>query len=214
MNKQSGAVSVFLAVIFGLLFICSMVFGFWAFAGRQDYKQNVDTKIETAVEVAVQEAATAKDNEFLEKEKLPNQVYSASATFGSLSFNYPKTWSVYSASDSTDKLQLYFNPGVVPAVSSSQAYALTVEITDTSYADSVKRLDTLLKNGSVSATAFKPEKVSGVLGLKLNGLLLNKFQGVAVYLPLRDKTMIISTLSQQYFNDFETTILPSMTFAP
>lgn len=214
MNKQSGAVSIILAVVFALLFIGSGIFAFWAFGERQDYKNNVDKKITGAVEIAVQESNTAKDNEFLEKEKLPNRTYTSSATFGSLSFDYPKTWSVYSGSTSEGVLQLYLNPSVVPPVISGQAYALKIEISDIDYTDSIRRLDPNIKTGAVTAAAYRPEKVPSVLGLKAVGLFENKFQGEAVYLPLRDKTMVISTLSQQFFGDFETTILPTLTFNP
>lgn len=112
MNKEQGSVSVLLAGIFGVLFLGSTVFAFWAFVGRQDYKNNVDEKIADASAIAVQEAETAKDAEFVEKEKSPLRTYKGPATYGSVSFDYPKTWSVYAEEGTSGTvLDLYAFPG-------------------------------------------------------------------------------------------------------
>ena len=67
-SKEEGSISVILAVLFGLLFVSASIFGVWAFSSRQDYKDNVDAKIDDAVVIAVQQTETAKDVEFVEKE--------------------------------------------------------------------------------------------------------------------------------------------------
>src|SRR3989344_4524267 len=82
-------------IITTLLFIAFAGFFGWAYMSRQDYKDNVDQKIATAVEVAKKQTETAKDNEFLEKEKLPLQDYTGPSQYGSLNIKYPKTWSAY-----------------------------------------------------------------------------------------------------------------------
>jgi hypothetical protein len=215
MQKESGSVSVILAVTFGVLFIATLVFGGWAFTSRQDYKNNVDSKIADATTVAVQEAETAKDAEFLEEEKLPTRPFKGSATYGSLTFNYPKTWSIY-AEEATSGvvLDVYAFPGVVPGVTSSTLYALRVEITSTTYDNELKKFERDITSGDVKSTAYRPELVSGVLGVKLDGAIEREVQGSMVMFPLRDRTIKIYTEIPEFFNDFNSIILPSINFVP
>ncbi len=215
MNKEQGSVSVLLAGIFGVLFLGSTVFAFWAFAGRQDYKNNVDEKIADASAIAVQEAETAKDAEFVEKEKSPLRTYKGPATYGSVSFDYPKTWSVYAEEGTSGTvLDLYAFPGVVPGISDEKTYALRVEITSQSYDKEIKNYDQEIKTGAVTATAFRPAKVPTALGLRLDGQIEREVEGAVVLLPLRDRTIKIYTEIPEFVGDFNTIILPSLTFIP
>ena len=111
-NKQSGmTTSKLLAVIFIVMFVISGIFGFWAFMERQDYKLNVEKKVTDAVTVAVQQAETAKEADFVEREKIPYLSYIGPADYGSLGFSFPKTWSIYQVDkDSGTVLDVYANP--------------------------------------------------------------------------------------------------------
>jgi hypothetical protein len=53
-NSQSGAINALLLplLVALLLLVGVAVFGVWAFGSRQDYKDNVDAKIATAVTAA------------------------------------------------------------------------------------------------------------------------------------------------------------------
>lgn len=215
MDKQEGSVSVILAGVFGLLFLITAFFGIWAFAGRQDYKNNVDEKIEKASAIAVEQAKTAKDAEFVEKEKLPNRTYTGSETYGSLTFSYPKTWSVYSEEGGSGKvLSMYAFPSVVPGMNSEQNYALRVEISTKSYDSELKSIQQVVERGDAKSTAFRLDKVPSVLGVRVDGEIINNKQGSMVILPLRDKTIKIYTELPQFTNDFNNTILPSVSFVP
>jgi hypothetical protein len=215
MQKENGSISVILAIVFGLLFVFTLIFGGWAFASRQDYKNNVDQKIEDANIVAVQEAETAKDAEFLEKEKSPVRTYTGPVTYGAVSFEYPKTWSLYEVKASSGTvLDLYAFPLVVPGVSNDQTYALRTEIVSQTYDAVVKQYDSDVKSGAVVATAYRPEKVPGVLGIRLDGSLEKDIQGAMVILPLRDRTIKIYTEIPQFVGDFNNIVLPSLTFVP
>lgn len=215
MDKEQGSISVILAVLFGLFFVAASGFGLWAFSERQDFKNNVDQKVDTAVGVAVQNAETAKDAEFVELEKLPNRVFTGSATYGSLSFEYPKTWSVYAQeSGSSIVLDVYAHPGVVPGLQSKQPYALRAEILSTRYDTETEKLLRLVERGELTAQAFRPAKLQNVLGLRVDGALDQDTTGAAVYLPLRDRTIRISTESTEFLKDFNDIIIPSITFVP
>jgi len=215
MDKENGSISLVLAIVFGVLFVGASVFGVWAFGSRQDYKDNTDKKIENAVVIAVQETETAKDVEFVEKEKQPTRTYKGSATYGSVSFAYPKTWSIYAEENTSGTvLDLYGFPGVVPKVENSQVYALRTEIVSKTYDATLKSYESKLKTGDLSAQAFRAENVPGVLGTRLDGAIETDKIGAVVLLPLRDKTLIISAEAPQYVNDFNTIILPSLKFVP
>jgi hypothetical protein len=215
MQKENGSVSVILAAVFGVLFLVFAVFATWAFMGRQDYKNNVDQKIADASAVAVQEAETAKDAEFVELEKSPVRTYTGPVTYGSLTFNYPKTWSIYAVEATTGTvLDLYAFPLVVPGIKNNQTYALRSEIVSQTYDSVVKRYETDIKNGSVRASAYRPEKVPSVLGLRLDGAIDRDVQGAMVILPLRDRTIKVYTEIPEFVGDFNNIILLSLTFVP
>lgn len=214
-DNQEGGVAIILAAVFGLFFICASVFGIWAFGERQSYKNDVDAKIEAATIIAVKEAETEKDKEFLEKEKLPTRNFTGSSTYGSVNFSYPKTWSIYSQEAGSGVVSdVYAHPGVLPGLNSEQPYALRMEVTSSSYDEEVSSYERAISSGAVSSTAFRPQKVTSVLGLKLTGEVQKGLQGTMVILPLRDRTIKIYTESQEFVNDFNNTVLPSLTFIP
>lgn len=214
-NKEQGSVSLIVAIIFGVLFVASSIFGVWSFIGRQDFKDNVDSKIADATAVAVQEAETAKESEFIEREKLPTRTYTGPSTYGSLSFEYPKTWSVYSEESSSGTvLDVYAHPRVVPGLRSGQPYGLRIEIISRQYDSEISRIQRAVDNGDLRSRAFRPDKVESVLGIRVDGLLERDVTGAAVYLPLRDRTIKMYTEVPQLVNDFNNIVLPSLTFNP
>lgn len=213
-KSETGSINVLLIplILSVLFFFGALGFGVWAFIGRQDYKTNSDDKAAAAVTVAIDKAETKKDNEFLEKEKEPLRSYKGSSVLGNIVFNYPKTWSVYSKE--TDKtLQLLLNPAIVSG-NDKTVYALKVEVTQQAYDTSVKTYDNDVKTGKVKATAFRLEKLSTVLGARFDGEIATGVKGTMIILPLRDKTIRVSTESQEYVNDLNKIILPSFTFSP
>jgi hypothetical protein len=215
MNKENGSVSVILAVVFGLFFVLALIFGGWAFAGRQDYKNNVDQKISDANEVAVQEAETAKEAEFVEREKSPLRTYTGPVTYGAVSFEYPKTWSLYEVKAASGTvLDLFGFPLVVPGVTNDQTYAMRTEIVSQTYDTVVKQYDKDVKSGAVTSTAYRPAKVPDVLGVRIEGTIEREVQGAMVILPLRDRTIKIYTEIPQFIGDFNNIVLPSLTFVP
>lgn len=215
MNKENGSISVVLAAVFGLFFVAASVFGFWAFTQRQDYKNNVDKKIADASAVAVQKAETAKDAEFVEKEKSPVRTYKGPATYGSLSFDYPKTWSVYAEeATSGNVVNLYAFPGVIPGLNGDQTYALRVEITSDTYDSEVENFSGDLDSGTLVASAYRPAKIPSILGIRLDGEIDTEVQGAMVLLPLRDRTIKVYTQIPEFVGDLDKIILPSLNFIP
>lgn len=217
-NDVRGTINTLLIplVLSVLMLLGALGFGVWAFASRQDYKDNVDQKVATAVEIAKKETETAKDNEFTEKEKSPLKSYQGPSQYGSLTIKYPKTWSGYVDDSGRGNAQLdgYFHPSTVPGVQSKASYALRIQVTDRPFSEEVKAFDSGVKNGTVKTSSYRPRKVSDVVGLKVEGEIDSQKQGIMILLPSRDKTVKIFTESNQFYNDFNKNILPNFTFTP
>lgn len=214
-SQESGSINILLiplilAVVF---FFAALGFGLWAFSSRQDYKNNVDAKIATAVEIGQKETATEKDNEFIEREKQPLKEYKGPASAGTISIKYPKTWSAY-IDEADNKLDAYFHPNYVPGIDGDIAYALRVEVTDKTYSEELKTFDSAVKQGTAKAAPYKPVNVDSVVGTQITGDIGDQKTGTLVLLPLRDKTIKIWTEADQFNNDFTNNILANFKFVP
>src|SRR4051812_35648432 len=86
---------IIIVVLLSLALIGALVFGFWAFGERNDYKNNVDAKIEVAK--GEQKKATTDELNKLhaEQDKKPTTTYVGPPSYGSIKFEFPKTYSVY-----------------------------------------------------------------------------------------------------------------------
>lgn len=198
-----------------ILLVGSAGFGYWAYSERQDYKNNVDEKIEQAVAVAVERAETAKDNEFIKREKNPLMTYKAPQAYGSFTLKYPKTWSNY-VEDSGKDITLNLHPKFVPSDSSGTfAYALRVQVLDLPYDEVVRDHESEISTGEAKARPFKLAKRPGNIGLRLDGRIdREEHNGSLVILPLRDKTITVATLSDSFKGDFDNIILKHFNFIP
>lgn len=214
---EIGAINVLLLplIISILFFFTALGFGVWAFTSRMDYKNNVDKKIEEANVIAVERTKTEKDNEFVEKEKQPLRAYKGPQSLGSFSVSYPKTWSVYE-DPGEGGITVLAHPGAVMAEDKegSVAYALKVEVINQPYDQVATTYESNITQGIAKARAFKLPKRPGVLGLRINGQIDEKKTGSAVLMPLRDKTIVVSTQSQDFLGDFNNIILKNFNFIP
>lgn len=213
-QNATGSMNVLLIplILSVLFFFGALGFGVWAYIGMQDYKNNTDQKIEAAVAVANDKTSTQKDNEFLVREKEPLREYKSSSVLGDIVFNYPKTWSGYTQeTDST--LKLLMNPGLVPGDAKS-IYSLRVEVMPEAYSLALKKYENDVKTGKIKASAFRLEKLPKVLGTRLDGEISMGIRGSIILLPLRDKTLTISTESEEFVGDLNTIVLPSFSYSP
>lgn len=202
-------------IVLGTLLLVSLVFGLWAFAGRQDYKNNVQSKIDEAVKEAETQLALEKDAEFAEREKSPNRTYQGPSAFGSLSITYPKPWSVYvdERGSGSTPLKGYMQPNYVQVDEQEVIYALRFEIVETDYQQVLKGFDGARRTGKVTVEAYRAPKVPNELGSRLSGEVVPRKQGDMVLLPLRDKTIKIWTEGNDFRSDFNN-ILAALSFVP
>lgn len=169
----------------------------WAYMNYLDQKDNTDAKISTAVAIAVKTQADKDAAAFLEKEKQPLRQFAGPDDYGRLSFDYPKTWSIYVDKDSTDgdTYAAYFNPVTVPPVNAATQYALRVTIEQKEYEAVLKSYDNLVKKGDLKTSAVKADETDGT---RLDGSFTKNIRGAAVIFKIRDKTVTIRTDAQTF----------------
>lgn len=211
-SREQGAVNplVISNVLVGLVAIVLAGISVWAFVNYQDQKNNVDSKIETAVAAAKKEQADADEKEFIEREKEPTRDFIGPDDLGRVTFKYPKTWSVYVGKTGSN-YEAYLNPGVVPTVSNSQPFAVRVVIEDKTYDTILRSYESRVEKKELTSAPFTVGEFSGI---RLDGEFTDSRKGTAVIFKVRDKTLTIATDAEAFKGDFDTIVLPSLSFNP
>jgi len=213
MDKQKEHGGLVSSIILILLLVSSSIFGIWAFASRQSYKNDVDKKIAEAVIVAKKQAQQEDAEKYAKEEKLPLKDLQGPATYGSLHIKYPKIWSAYITGGSL--INAYFQPDFLPEIGGANSlYALRVTISANQYSQEAAQFSSLATGGQSKVTAYSFPQVPNAVGIRVDGQIIGGKQGSMVLMPVRDKTIEIWTESNQYLNDFNESILPNVTFIP
>ena len=173
----------------------------WALINYFDQKDNVDTKVSSAVTSAVKKQADTDAVNFEAQDKKPNRQFAGPEDFGALSFAYPKTWSTYINKDaSTGTFQAFLNPVSVPTINSSTQYALEVTIETKDYDTILNTYTSLVKKGDLKSSTIK---INGVDSSRIDGAFTKDIRGSAVIFKIRDKTVTIRTDADTFKPDFE-----------
>ncbi|MGY4893150.1 MAG: hypothetical protein ACO1N2_00470 [Candidatus Saccharimonadota bacterium] len=199
-----------LTFVFVFTTLASLGVSVWAYINYVDQRDNVDSKVSVAVADAVKEQADKDAAAFLEKEKQPNRQFAGPDDYGRLSFDYPKTWSIYVAKDAstTESYEAYFNPVAVPAVAAAQQYALRVTIENKDYDKVLDGYSALVKKGDLKSTAAVADEQNGT---RLDGNFTKDIRGSAVIFKIRDKTVTLRTDAQTFTADFDA-LIKTITF--
>ena len=202
--REHGAMDKWLIISITFIFttIVVLALGIWALVNYLDQKNNVDTKVETAVSTAVKEQGDELAANFAEEEKKPNRTFAGPEDYGSLSFSYPKTWSIYVNKDASsgDVYEAYLNPISVPPIKATQQYALHVTIESKDYDQVIKGYESQVKKGDLRSSAVS---AGGVDGTRLDGTFTKDIRGAAVIFKIRDKTATIRTDADTFKPDFD-----------
>ncbi|MGE5312649.1 MAG: hypothetical protein ACM3MA_01390 [Acidobacteriota bacterium] len=214
--KEEQGMANPLLVVSILLGVLALALGgafVWAYTNYIDQKDNVDSKIEAAVTVAVENQKQADEKDYLEREKQPYSKLAAPDELGAVSFSFPKTWSVYVPSDGlkgTD-FRAYLHPNYVPEESTTTPFAARVEISGIQYEQYLKRWDSFVKKGDLTSNSIT---VNNLTGVRLDGKFSTSRSGSMVVFKVRDKTLIIASDSTEFKGDFDDVILKSLDFNP
>ena len=203
--KTVGLIVVsLLAVLFIGLFI-------WMWVKWNDASTNVKGKVDVAVAEAKNELQTKLESEFEEKEKYPYKVFTGPTDLGELSFEYPKTWSLYvqSSANRGGDYAAYLNPGQVNVVQDDTVMALRVSIKGTLFDQAISDFAEKVRSGdmTLSTTVVNGNNVN-----VYTGKLDNEYQGIICVFKLRDKTVMLQTDSPSVFSDDFYRILKTVKF--
>lgn len=206
-QHERGAISGSLIAIIGLavLVLGAGSAAIWAYVNYTEQKNNVDSKISLAIAEANKVQGDKDEVKFAEREKEPNRQFVGPDDYGRLTFDYPKTWSVYEASDTSrgGTYSAYLNPITVPPVNETRQYALRVTIEEKDYDQVVKSYEALVKKGDLRNS---PTSANGNNGTRLDGSFTKNIRGSAVIYKIRDKTVTLRTDADTFKPDFENLI--------
>lgn len=211
-SREAGEANPLLIsnIVTGLLVIALTGLSIWLYLNYTDARNNLSSKVDAAVTQAKTDQQKEDETKFLAREKLPTKAFEGPADLGSVTFQYPKTWSAYTAKTSGG-LEAYFNPDTVPTVLPTQPYALRVLVEPRSYEATIKLYDEAVKKGSLRSN---PVTFNGFTGIRLDGKLSASRDGSAVIFKVRDKALTIATDASAFKDDFDQTILTSLKFNP
>lgn len=214
----SGLIKTIVIIILSLVAVTFIGLFIWMMMQYTEARTDVDGQISTAVAQAKDEQAMEMENEFLEREKYPYKTFLGPADYGQLSFEYPKTWSVYVAAAATNSdgdFNAYFNPIQVDTVSEETVNALRVTIRDESFdgvaAEYQKAMDK--KDSNLTMTSVTIGKNNNITANRYTGTIPNTkdLYGYIVTFKIRDKTAVLQTDSVLFEEDYNK-LLGTVTF--
>lgn len=202
-NVNRTTIFMVMAIVGGLVAVTFIGLFIWMYAQWNTAQTDVDSKINTAVATAVNEKAEELENQFVEREKQPYRIFTGPADYGELTFEYPKTWSVYEAKSATNggDFEAYFNPDRVYVVAVGTINSLRVIIKDQAYDSFIQQYDTNVKNGKLTVSV---RPVGGENANVYTGELPGSgdLQGIATVFKMRDKTAVIQTDAMLFADDY------------
>lgn len=216
----AGLIKTIAIVVLSLIAVTFIGLFIWMFIRYDEETSTVDDQINVAVAEAKDEQATLMNEQFLEREKNPYKTFSGPADYGQLTFEYPKTWSVYIENDAAKggDFNAYFNPVQVNAVGKDTINALRVTISTTSYDEVVAdyQRDLERKNSNLTVQSVEigdAEKGTRVTANRYTGTIPSTdLSGIIVVFKIRDKSVILQTDSSAVFAaDFDN-LLNTITF--
>ena len=203
---ERGAIngSIFAIVALVILVLVFGSFSIWSYLNYLEQKSNVDGKVADASAKAKLDQATKDEEDFAKREKEPMRQFVGPADYGRLTFDYPKTWSAYQATDISQgggvTYEAYLNPIQVPPVSDKTKFALRITIEQKIYDKAVETYAPLVKKGDLKSSVYS----DGVhTGTRLEGKFNKDIIGTAVLVKMRDRTLTIRTDGDVFKADYE-----------
>ena len=204
-RKTSGAVSTWMIVSISLIVAVVATTGATVVAMMNYFenKATLDAQVSAAVTDAKKELGDKLEADFAERDKEPNRQFAGPDDYGALTFDYPKTWSVYIAKDGTsngEAYEAYLNPITVPPVATKQQFGLRVKIEQKDSDKVLEGYNSLVKKGDLKSSTVT---INGDPGTRLQGSFSKDIRGIAVVFKIRDKTVTLQTDADTFTGDFD-----------
>lgn len=203
--KKTSVAEIVVLVIVCLIAAVAIVFAVIFFMRWNELSVNYESEKNVAVAEATKAQKDADEANFTEREKTPNTQFTGPSDYGSISFYYPKTWSVYVGSDGSQNsdYEAYFAPGQVNPVSDEASrYSLRFSIRNEQIADVQREYDSKVKDGEMTSGVFNADS-NRITGTRYEGKIGEDMQGIVVLVKVNDKTAILQTDAETYRTDFE-----------
>jgi hypothetical protein len=219
-RNQNGAISLvgIISILLGVLLITTVVICLVVYNNEQKYKNHSNVLVAAAVNTAKQQQISIDTNNFNQAAKLPLVTYVGPEASGTVTLQYPKTWSAYivQGTSSQNPVNGFFQPGFVPDTSNvGNFFALRLQVNSTAYDQVLNQFTGLTQQGLVSVAPYSLPKVPSVVGVIIKGQIESTVKnGIMIVLPLRNTTLQVWTEGTQFQSDFTTSILPNLSFSP
>ena len=201
--KSGRLVTVIALIVVSLLAATFLGLFVWMYVMWDEAKTDIDGQIEKAVALAENELQTKLEKEFEEKEKYPMKTFAGPVDYGSLTFEFPKTWSVYVPADAAygGNYLAYLNPGLVSVVADGTINALRVSIVNELTENVIAGYQKSVEKGLMAATVYKINNANATV---YSGTLPNNknLRGYVAVFKIRDKTVIMQTDAELFRDDF------------
>ena len=204
-KDYSGLIKTIVIVVVSLIALTFLGLFIWMRSEYNNMHATWDEEIEKAVIAGKEEQSKIDEEKRIEEEKKPYKEFVGPEDYGQLSFQYPKTWSVYiaAAADKGGDFNAYFNPNQVDAVSKDTINALRVTINNKSfenvtaeYQKEVEQKDSNLTVESITVNGTQANRYIGTIPK-------TDLSGIIVIFKIRDKTVIMQTDNMLFKDDFE-----------
>ena len=204
-HKSSSLVKTIAIIILALVSVTFIGLFIWINSQFIDVSTDVSGQIAEAEARARYEQEEKDLAQYAEDEKYPLRTFAGPVNYGQLSFEYPKTWSVYVAADAVKggDYEAYFNPLIVEPVSSETVNALRVKILNKAFDEVVAEYKEYMEEEDVDLTV-EAVTVAGTTAQRYTGTIPDTdLSGIIVVFAIRDKTAIMQTDTQLFADDFD-----------
>ena len=204
-RKVTELVKTILIIVISLVAVAFIGLFIWTLVRYNDASTDLDKKISDAVAIAEEKQALELEKEFAEREKNPYKTFSGPADYGELTFEYPRTWSVYIASDASKggDFDAYFNPIEVNPISDETVDALRLTIRDTDFESVAKEYQKALEARNSNLSVESITIFNGTAANRYSGTIpKTELNGYIVIFKIRDKTAVLRTDSVLFEEDF------------
>lgn len=196
-NSLIATITLIVVSLIAITFIGLFIY---AFIQWNSAKQDVDGQVKKAVDAAVYSRTVELENQFAEKEKYPFKTFAGPVDLGEVTFEYPRTWSVYVARESGGEFQSVFNPDLVHPVNNETINSLRFVIKSQDFNGVARSFESNIRSKKLSLSV---RPVGGQNANIYKGELPgSRFNGIAALFKLRDKTVLIQTDAMIFEKDF------------
>lgn len=205
-KKDTTMIETIILVVVCIIAAAAIIFAVIFFMQYNQLKTNFDSEVAMKEAAAREEQAAEDTANFAENEKQPFTKFTGPSDFGSIGFEFPKTWSVYVASDGSNNSDYvaYFRPSQVdPIDDDASRYALRFTILNQQINSVQSQYDRKLEDGSLTSSVFNADN-NKISGTKYMGQIDENMQGIVVIFKVNDKTVLLQTDAMVYQQDFET----------